>query len=538
MLDAKYRVRVKREPMPSIDRGGHVKKPWLKWSIYIGAGLLLILIVLLIIGSVGRRTGPEPTSETVDLKISIERGNAQIKHQDSETFEDAVDQAALIVGDSVRTEEEALVTLESSKKSMIRLDEKSRIEITQLDASGVAVNLVDGQAWVNIANSDGLPVSIATAKTKTTASGTIFDVEYANRQVSMRSINDDVSLAVSNTTASAEDNATESQDSSLSYLLKEGKQITIDERDLPKEQADFDSQDIDQEFQESFWYRWNAEKDDEFANKLLGRKDQNAPSLSISEPEDGSTVDQDSVTVKGTTDISATIEINDKKVDNDLGDFSKEIDLKEGENTITIVVTDPAGNQTKKELTIKRKAVAPGSVSFSVSVPTAGQANLSWSQSDAKDFLQYSIKKNQALLKSIGDIYTTTFTDTGLSGGSNYTYQLCVVDTDQNETCSAEQTITAKNEVNQKPTVVISEPAGGASIAAGSPVTFKASGNDPEGTVLTYTWDFGDGVSTTGQNISHTFAVVATPTDYVVTVFVRDSAGASGQASITLTITP
>lgn len=57
-------------------------------------------------------------------------------------------------------------------------------------------------------------------------------------------------------------------------------------------------------------------------------------------------------TVSGKTDPGVTVSINDRLVVVDsAGKFSYQLSLKDGENKINVVATDPAGNQTKKELT-------------------------------------------------------------------------------------------------------------------------------------------------------------------------------------------
>jgi PKD repeat protein len=60
---------------------------------------------------------------------------------------------------------------------------------------------------------------------------------------------------------------------------------------------------------------------------------------------------------------------------------------------------------------------------------------------------------------------------------------------------------------------------------AGQPSSFDASASsDPDGTVTSYYWDFGDGSSqtTTSATTTHTYA---TPSTYTVTLTVTDDAG-------------
>jgi hypothetical protein len=85
---------------------------------------------------------------------------------------------------------------------------------------------------------------------------------------------------------------------------------------------------------------------------------------------------------------------------------------------------------------------------------------------------------------------------------------------------------------NQAPTVVAAaDPAGG---VAPLKVKFSASGLDPEGDPLSYTWNFGDGGQSGGPKVTHTFAAAGT---YTVTVTVRDAGNKTGTATLTVVVT-
>jgi PKD repeat protein len=64
-------------------------------------------------------------------------------------------------------------------------------------------------------------------------------------------------------------------------------------------------------------------------------------------------------------------------------------------------------------------------------------------------------------------------------------------------------------------------------------ITFSATGSDVDGDALTYAWDFGDGNVSSEQNPVHAFADVGTHT---ATVTVTDPAGATGSATVIVTI--
>ncbi len=89
--------------------------------------------------------------------------------------------------------------------------------------------------------------------------------------------------------------------------------------------------------------------------------------------------------------------------------------------------------------------------------------------------------------------------------------------------------------INQSPTVEI---AGPYSVEEGDSVTLTASGNDPEGSALTYVWDLdGDGeYETSGQDATFSAAAIDGPASQPIAVQVTDAAGASANASGTIEI--
>ncbi|MFN5962274.1 MAG: PKD domain-containing protein, partial [Verrucomicrobiota bacterium] len=67
-------------------------------------------------------------------------------------------------------------------------------------------------------------------------------------------------------------------------------------------------------------------------------------------------------------------------------------------------------------------------------------------------------------------------------------------------------------------------------------VSFNGSGSsDPEGSTLSFDWDFGDGGSSTEANPTHVYTAVGT---YTASLVVTDATGLSGSASVTITVVP
>jgi len=100
------------------------------------------------------------------------------------------------------------------------------------------------------------------------------------------------------------------------------------------------------------------------------------------------------------------------------------------------------------------------------------------------------------------------------------------------ETCDEDGDI-CEPVANEPP---VADPNGPYSGTVGSPVSFDGSGSsDPDGTIVAYDWDFGDGNTGAGVKPSHRYVAAGT---YTVSLTVTDNDGASDTATSTATIDP
>lgn len=84
--------------------------------------------------------------------------------------------------------------------------------------------------------------------------------------------------------------------------------------------------------------------------------DKTTPKFSIKTPEDGQKISDFSRTlqVTGSTEVNTQVLVNGRTAAvNQNNDFSAQIRLEEGDNTITVEVVDKAGNKSKQTVTVK-----------------------------------------------------------------------------------------------------------------------------------------------------------------------------------------
>ncbi len=115
------------------------------------------------------------------------------------------------------------------------------------------------------------------------------------------------------------------------------------------------------------------------------------------------------------------------------------------------------------------------------------------------------------------------------SAGGSFTVTLTVTD-NQGATGSVSHpvTVTAPPPPNQSPVAAFSSSC--TQLTCG----FTSTSTDPDGTIASHAWTFGDGGTATTQNPSHTYSTGGT---FTVTLTVTDNQGATGNVSHTVTVT-
>jgi len=207
------------------------------------------------------------------------------------------------------------------------------------------------------------------------------------------------------------------------------------------------------------------------------------------------------------------------------------------QTTTSITVQSGATNQTTTSITVQPLIVDPNPPTAVVTASTpAGDAPLkvsfdgSASTTPNSNLVSYTWNFGDGTAETNGANASHIFTTAG-----TFTTQLTVVDNlGLSATVSIPIIVIGSAPANEKPVAVIASTVPSVS----DPLTIFFDGSqssDSDGSIVNYTWNFGDGTTGSGQTVQHTYASAAT---YAVSLQVTDDQGDTAISTTNIVCTP
>jgi PKD repeat protein len=202
-----------------------------------------------------------------------------------------------------------------------------------------------------------------------------------------------------------------------------------------------------------------------------------------------------------------------------------------GTYTVTLTVTDDQGATGTDTCVITVATNLPPTANAGPDQFVAVGATVSFDGGNSADpdgtIVGYAWSFGDASAPGSGRTVTHAYATSGV-----YTVTLTVTDNRGATGTDTAAVVVGGGTTNQKPTAAAGGPY---TVAAGHALQVNGAGShDPDGTIATYAWDFGDGATGTGVSPSHTYATAGT---YLLKLTVTDNGGATGDDSTLVTVT-
>jgi len=204
---------------------------------------------------------------------------------------------------------------------------------------------------------------------------------------------------------------------------------------------------------------------------------------------------------------------------------------------LSVTARDAMGNTSKDTLTITYTVPDVTAPAISITAPTsnatysttAANINLAGTASDNVSVKQVTWSNNRGGNGAATGTTSWSVANVVLQSGQN------IITTTAHDAAgnTSNAVLTVTYTPNRPPVITSAAAIPDVSALPGDSIVFSVAASDPDGNILSYTWNFGDGASASGANVSHTYTA---PGNYTATVNVSDGLGGSVNTTILVTI--
>lgn len=329
-------------------------------------------------------TTPEiNTAESVDAAVSFVQGTVEYKDETG-TWSSATPETIVTSGNGIRTTgASSRAVIKFLDGSVLRVDANSEVLLETVADNRIIIRHENGYAYHRTVPSNTRTYIVETENGQFQAAGTAFRTSATGDEESADVFQSSVKETRSNLTA------------------KEGEKVVAKSNNNPTRDGTIEKLDIEKIKTDSFivWNREQDQQDATFKKSLGFLSDFDGPTISITQPTAGSSIEMSetatagAVTISGTTEAKGTLTVQSKSVQgnspinipiNEDGTFtSPELPAVLGSSLFEFVATDRVGNKSTLAVTysFKRKSSAAAQ-NISVFLTEAdNKVNISWTLS-------------------------------------------------------------------------------------------------------------------------------------------------------------
>lgn len=355
---------------------------------------VILVISLSIIAIVYKPWEKLSELKKINAELAFVEGTVEYQYQE-QGWKTADTNTQLKEGYSVRIIGEGKAIINIDDGSSIRLNSESQVTLESMTAGHIVVTNNKGEVYSRVVPSKRI-FEIKSNDVTYKAMGTAYKTVNTEKEQSVEVYHSKVTIIGVN--------------ESGEILVEQGNKFYIVDQNNPDNEKKVIPVDPNEVKQDEF-VMWNKEQDEnvnEFKENMGVLFDLEPPVLNIVSPQNNATTQEATIKVEGTTENGANVRINSEEITVENGYFTKDVALNEGNNSISVISYDSAGNSTVVTLiVIYTKPVVQDPTPTPTPQPTTPSIYLTGTKVDGGISLSWNVK-NLTVSNGFKIVYSTS----------------------------------------------------------------------------------------------------------------------------------